>query len=265
MTKSNSLFALVLISLIGMVCAVCTDTCVLDPEVTEGPYYVDLQLVRSDIREGKDGIPLYLNVTVVDSNSCSVVPDAGVQIWQCDAEGLYSYYEAKEGVQNPPENTTFLRGVQLSGEDGRVNFISVFPGWYEGRAVHIHMKVHQNGTDGMVVHTGQLFFEEELIEQVAKVAPYSTSTVNRVTNPSDNIYDNGGYYGLVSNWEFVNQYDITQGIMASVAVEVNAEATSTPVYYMPGGGSGGPSGQPPSGQPPSGQPPSGSSFFRGRQ
>ena len=254
MPASKTFFAFAFLALLGFTWAACVDTCVLDPEVTEGPYYVDLQLVRSDIREDNEGIPLYLNITVVDSNTCEVVPDAGVQIWQCSARGIYSHFvEASEGIQNPQtDNTTFLRGVQLSGDDGRVSFISVFPGWYQGRAVHIHMKVHQNGTDGMVVHVGQLFFEEELIEQVAKIAPYSDSTVDRVTNPDDGIYDNGGYYGLVSNWEFVNKYDITQGIKASVAVEVNAEATAPATYYGgPGGGPpGGPGGQPP--QPPTG-------------
>ena len=225
-TTSRSLMILmmVLVAMIGCTMGACQDTCVLNPEVTEGPYYVDLQLLRSDIREDKSGVPLYLQIVVVNSNDCAVVPNAGVEIWHCDAEGIYSHFEeASEGVSNPEtDDTTYLRGIQVAGSAGSVNFTSIYPGWYEGRALHIHLKVHQGSTTGAVIHTGQLFFEEELNSAIEDTAPYSSETVSRVANANDNIYNNGGSYGLITNWALVDSSDISQGIQASITVEVDA-------------------------------------------
>mmetsp|Transcript_9374 Transcript_9374/g.15925 ORF Transcript_9374/g.15925 Transcript_9374/m.15925 type:complete len:344 (-) Transcript_9374:43-1074(-) len=223
-----SIFMCVILALFSGVHCVCKDTCVLDPEVTEGPYYVDLQLVRSDIREDKSGIPLYLNITVINSNNCEVLPNAGVEIWHCDAVGIYSHFEeASENVQNPQtDDTTYLRGIQVADSTGSVEFTTIYPGWYQGRALHIHLKVHQGSTTGAVLHTGQLFFEEEVNEMVEVLSPYSSHDVTRLTNDEDGIYNQGGYYGLISNWSLVGS-DISEGIMASISVEVDGPET----YY----------------------------------
>jgi protocatechuate 3,4-dioxygenase beta subunit len=101
--------------------------CVLMPELTEGPYYLDLDLVRSDITEGRPGLPLDLRVNVVDAGSCEPIEGAAVDVWHCDAEGIYSGVDGAEGE-------TFCRGVQLTDAGGTAEFLTVFPGWYTGRA-----------------------------------------------------------------------------------------------------------------------------------
>ena len=186
--------------------------------------------MKSNFREDKDGVPLYLDITVINSNTCTELSNAGVEIWHCDASGIYSHYEeASENVQNPQtDDTTYLRGVQLTNETGIASFLSIYPGWYEGRALHIHLKVHQNGTDGAVLHTGQLFFEESLNEMIEEVSPYSSETVTRVLNANDGIYNQGGSYGLITSWSLVGS-DISEGVRASINVEVDG-----PTYYDAG-------------------------------
>ena len=118
--------------------------------------------------------------------------------------------------------------MQLTNETGIASFLSIYPGWYEGRALHIHLKVHQNGTDGAVLHTGQLFFEESLNEMIEEVSPYSSETVTRVLNANDGIYNQGGSYGLNTSWSLVGS-DISEGVRASINVEVDG-----PTYYDAG-------------------------------
>jgi protocatechuate 3,4-dioxygenase beta subunit len=136
--------------------------CVLMPELTEGPYYLDLDVVRRDITEGRPGAPFDLAVTVVDADSCEPIEGAAVDVWHCDAEGVYS------GVQG--DSGTFLRGVQMTGADGVASFRTIFPGWYTGRAVHVHLKVALGTTD---VHTGQLFFDEATLAAAYESEPYA--------------------------------------------------------------------------------------------
>jgi protocatechuate 3,4-dioxygenase beta subunit len=150
--------------------------------VTEGPYYLDINDVRQDVTEGKPGAPLSLQITVVDSSSCSPMDGAAVDIWHCDATGTYS------GVQQST-GTTFLRGTQVTGADGSVSFNTIYPGWYQGRAVHIHMKVHVNNS---VVHTGQLFFDDSLSDTVLANSPYTGRGERDTRNADDMIYSQAG-------------------------------------------------------------------------
>jgi len=162
-----------------------TINCVLTPEVTEGPYYLDLNNVRSDITEGKPGTPLDVKITVVDATSCSPIKDAAVDIWHCDASGVYSGY-AQEGTTGQ----TYLRGTQLTNADGVAEFTTMYPGWYRGRAVHIHMKVHVGGS---VVHIGQMFFDPALFSTVYQAPAYSAKgTTPDTPNSSDSIYQQAG-------------------------------------------------------------------------
>ena len=156
--------------------------CTLTPEVTEGPYYLDINDVRQDVTEGKPGAPLSLQITVVDASSCSPIDGAAVDIWHCDATGTYS------GVQQST-GTTFLRGTQVTGADGSVSFKTIYPGWYQGRAVHIHMKVHVNDS---VVHTGQLFFDDSLSDTVFANSPYNGRGTRDTRNADDMIYSQAG-------------------------------------------------------------------------
>ena len=152
--------------------------CVLTPEFTEGPFYLDLDDVRSDITEGRPGAPLELKITVVDADGCTPIKDAAVDIWHADAGGVYSGFERAQGE-------TFLRGTQISGGDGLVTFRTVYPGWYRGRAVHIHTKVHVSGAE---VHTGQLFFDDGFTDTVYAAAPYNARPGRDVRNTGDGIF-----------------------------------------------------------------------------
>jgi protocatechuate 3,4-dioxygenase beta subunit len=151
--------------------------------MTEGPYYIDGEAVRSDITEGKAGVPLRLDLTVVDADTCAAIPGASVEIWHADATGNYS------GFGNTRSNTTFLRGIQTADDSGVVTFRTIYPGWYRGRAVHIHLKAHKGGNR---VYTSQLFFDEDVSDAVFTSSPYNTGSGERTTNSQDGIYRDGG-------------------------------------------------------------------------
>jgi protocatechuate 3,4-dioxygenase beta subunit len=140
-----------------------TPSCTLTPEVTQGPYYLDLDKVRRNITEGKRGLRLDLRIKVVDADTCKAHENAVVEIWHCDAGGTYSGF-SQEGTAGK----TYLRGTQLTGENGVAQFRTIYPGWYQGRAIHIHMKVH---VGGQTVHTGQLFFNDSVSDRVVRLSP----------------------------------------------------------------------------------------------
>jgi protocatechuate 3,4-dioxygenase beta subunit len=162
-------------------------SCVLSPELTEGPYYVPGEKVRRDITEGRPGTPLSLHLSVVNVSTCRPIKGAAVDVWHCDALGEYS------GVNGA--NTTFMRGIQRTNAKGLAVFHSVYPGWYTGRTVHIHVKVHVGGS---VVHTGQLFFNDSLTDRVFRHSPYKGRGARDTRNAADSIYRNGGKKGLLA-------------------------------------------------------------------
>jgi protocatechuate 3,4-dioxygenase beta subunit len=155
--------------------------CVLAPEMTEGPYYLDLNLVRSDITEGQPGAPLTLSMTIVDADGCTPIPNATVDVWHANAVGQYSGVNGNDG--------TFCRGTQPTAADGTCAFATIYPGWYQGRAIHVHVKVHVGGN---VVHTGQLFFPDAVNTQVMQRAPYAAHGAPDTTDLTDSIYAQGG-------------------------------------------------------------------------
>jgi protocatechuate 3,4-dioxygenase beta subunit len=173
-------------------------SCVVRPELTIGPYFVDDQLNRSDIRtepsDGsvKDGIPLTLAVGVYDvsQNSCAPIEGAQVDIWHCDAQGAYS------GVSDPGFDTSgqkFLRGYQLTDANGRAQFTTIYPGWYSGRTVHIHFMIRTTGADAQAYEfVSQFFFDESRTDQVYSAQPYAAKGQRNTFNASDNIFNNGG-------------------------------------------------------------------------
>ena len=171
--------------------------CVVVPAQTEGPYFVDEKLNRTDIRpdptNGKvsGGAPLDLSIKVYQLGSaCVPLAGAMVDIWQCDAMGIYS------DVQDKIFDTRgqkFLRGHQISDKQGVVRFRTVYPGWYPGRAVHIHFKIRTNpGAKTGTEFVSQLYFDESMTDEVFKGAPYNTHTGQRRLNSDDGIYRNGG-------------------------------------------------------------------------
>ena len=215
-------------------------TCSMSKEETQGPYWFDVDSIRTDIREQRPGTTLQIAVRVQDLSKCSAGGEAApvassvVEIWHCDAGGTYSGFESGSagGGGAPPANggagsssgetsdgayskgdseatptdqATYLRGAQVTVADGTAQFTTIYPGWYRGRTVHIHLKVH---IDKKTVLTTQLFMDESLNDEVFAVSPYSDHTGRDTTNDNDNIFDKsglltvqkrgGGYLGVIN-------------------------------------------------------------------
>ena len=169
--------------------------CTRTAEETAGPFYFEVDRVRSDIREGRDGAPLRLGVRVRDlGNGCKPISNAVVDVWHCDATGSYS---------EPGE--TYLRGLQVTNGDGIVEFTTIYPGWYPGRTVHIHAKVH---LDKRTVLTTQFYFADDFTDRVFSLEPYASDTGRDAFNDSDPLYERdlelslskegGAYLGLIT-------------------------------------------------------------------
>jgi Dioxygenase len=158
-------------------------SCVLTPELTEGPYYIDGEKVRRNVTEGKPGARLLLKLKVVDASTCKPIKGAAVDIWHADAAGVYSGFGAGASSR------TFMRGIQKTDANGLASFQTVYPGWYQGRTVHIHVKVHVGGS---VVHTGQLFFSDTMTDAVYRRSPYNKRPGRDPRNSGDSIFVNGG-------------------------------------------------------------------------
>ena len=150
-------------------------SCVLTPELTEGPFYLPNEKVRRNVREGERGTPLALQLGVVNSSSCKPIAGAAVDIWHADAGGNYSGFGSDDSGSR-----TFLRGIQRTDAKGVARFDTIYPGWYQGRAVHIHVKVHVSGS---VVHTGQLFFDDSLTDAVYRAHPLQRASRSRHAQP----------------------------------------------------------------------------------
>jgi protocatechuate 3,4-dioxygenase beta subunit len=245
--------------------------CALTHESIEGPYYLDYLLMRRNVVEDRTGVRLTLRLRVIDSTTCRPIRDAGVEIWHCDALGVYSGYTATGsggggmpppsgdpsgspsgpppggggGHATPTDDLTYLRGIQITDHSGYVTFTSIVPGWYAGRAVHIHTKVHTDGTAGRTgytgghtCHTGQFYFEEALITRLTTVAPYATNATTRTTLDADSLYDGTGTAGGL----LALHYDprrLGLGVRAGLTMSVDPSATND-------GEDGGGPGAPPS-------------------
>ncbi len=182
--------------------------CLLTPEVTEGPYGIPNEQIRRNIVEGELGTPLALHTTVVSASTCRPIRGALIDVWQANADGWYS------GFGDSFQSLPFLRGSQWTDATGLAIFETIYPGWYSGRAVHIHVKVHIGGN---IVHTGQLFFPDSLTHTVYKATPYSYRGPPDTLNASDPIYVNGGKKGMLSLEQAGNGYvgRITMGVHTS--------------------------------------------------
>jgi protocatechuate 3,4-dioxygenase beta subunit len=179
--------------------AVALPSCVVRPALTEGPYFVDEKLNRGDIRSDpstgtvKPGIPLALTFLVsrVSGSACAALASATVDVWHCDALGVYS------DASDPSFNTRgqkFLRSFQTTDGGGKAAFTTIWPGWYQGRAVHIHFKIRTTAANGQVFDfTSQVFFPEDLNDQVLSQAPYAQkSAAGRLRNDRDGIFQGSG-------------------------------------------------------------------------
>lgn len=288
--------------------AVC-NTVAAEQEV--GPYYVANELLRANIREDKPGLPLTLRLAVLDVRNCKPLSHAAIDVWHCDALGLYAGYTKMdptgmgpggppppgfdpqhpgehggpppgfdpqhpgnrpgppEGMGAPPamkqtDQLTFLRGIQFTDGQGRVEFLTVFPGFYMGRTNHIHFKVRQGGrvgkrpskaggetyVEGHTCHTGQVFFPEEMTAELMRHEPYAKHQIHRTTQAEDMVF-NGQHGGpSISNLRMIDAKRPESGYTAELIVAVDPTATPAPAGRGGPGGPGGP-GRPP-GEPPQG-------------
>lgn len=170
--------------------------CVVTPSQTEGPYFVDELLRRADIRRDPttdalaDGLPLRLrlNVSRVDGAVCSPLAGATVDVWQCDALGVYSDVQDFQGLFDT-RGRKFLRGYQVTDARGAVEFLTVYPGWYAGRTVHIHFKVRvPSGPAAAQEFTSQFYFDDAITDRVHARPPYAAKGVRDTRNQADRIY-----------------------------------------------------------------------------
>ncbi len=154
-------------------------TCAITPTETIGPFPSLTDIFRSDIREGKAGTTLRLTVVVVNAGSaCAPVANANVEIWQCDSTGNYSEY----GTQT---RETYLRGIQTTDGNGQAAFVTIYPGWYQGRATHIHVEVTMNGRS---VKATQIAFAEDVNRAVYATGVYASRGSNPTSNMADGIF-----------------------------------------------------------------------------
>lgn len=174
--------------------------CVVRPEQTEGPYFVDEKLKRSDIRSDpsdglvKQGVPLrlVLRVSRITGGSCIPLSGAIVDVWQCDALGVYSDFQDFNGLFDT-RGKKFLRGYQVTDTGGKVEFVTIYPGWYPGRTVHIHFKIRTDSAAGRGHEfTSQLYFDESVTDQVHAQAPYANKGQRTRKNDRDGIFRRGG-------------------------------------------------------------------------
>ncbi|KAK4458229.1 Intradiol ring-cleavage dioxygenase [Cladorrhinum samala] len=252
------------------------NSCILAPDVTQGPYYVSGEFVRENLVEDQEGVSLLLDYQVIDVNTCDPVPNLYLEIWNCNATGVYGGVVANgNGDSSDASNidNTFLRGIQPTNEDGVATFETIFPGHYSGRTTHIHLMAHANatllanqtlGNDIYSSHVGQVFFDQDLIYAVEKAAPYNTNTQTLLLNSEDNIMSEEF---ATDGVDFIMEYamlgdKIEDGVFAWLAFGVDTTASNkvspavflyegggvaNPDSNMGGGPGGGPGGPPPSG------------------
>ena len=167
-----------------------TASCVLTPVTSEGPYYFDPKLVRSDISEKQPGVPLTLDLRVVSANDCKPIPKARVDIWHADARGLYSGYSGQYGnttaADGNTEGKTFLRGTQFANAAGLTTFRTIYPSWYRGRTTHIHFKIFLEPRE---VAVSQLYFKDVVSDGVfTSSSNYRPRRRDRDTFNEDDMY-----------------------------------------------------------------------------
>ena len=165
-------------------------TCTLFPQAVEGPYYFDPQNVRTDITEGRPGLPLALHLKIIDLDSCRPMANVRVDVWHADASGVYSGYAGQGDDRSiSTKGEKYLRGTQTTNAQGRVTFATVYPGWYPGRTPHIHIKAF---LDHATMLTGQAYFPDATSARIYReVEPYKARPVADTSNDTDWLYQSG--------------------------------------------------------------------------
>lgn len=214
--------------------------CVLTPEQIAGPYFRNTKLIRRNISEGENGIPLLLKLKIVDTVRCMPVSNAFVDIWHCNARGSYSGWakispdlEAVSGEVGSIQRTddeTYLRGSQYSDAEGIVRFTTIFPGFYAGRATHIHVAVRELGPtileDRHVVFVGQMYFPERASNEINQLAQYDGREIGRLTNDKDEFYTQMRGHASTLTVKRIAEDSVEDGLFAELVIGVDMSATS---------------------------------------
>lgn len=236
--------------------AAAASACTLTAEQEEGPYYVALERVREDIVGGQAGLPLALHITIINKLTCKPLKNAAIDVWHANGHGVYSDESSEDTV-----GETYLRGVQFTDKHGQVEFKTIYPGHYQGRTTHIHLKVHigwQRSSDtiygGHVAHTGQMFPPDAVNTEVYKLSPYSSETAAIVTQAHDDVYS--GQHGYESKLKVKMAGNrLKKGLIASIVLSVDPKAT--PALIGATSSASGTTGTTGTGTTPGGTPPGG--------
>ncbi|MBI2686862.1 MAG: hypothetical protein HYX27_11145 [Acidobacteria bacterium] len=233
------------------------------PSLTEGPYFVDEDLNRTDIRvdptDGtiQPGLPLSLAINVSQKLDCGTVPLTGayVDIWHCSASGVYSDIAAQNSA-----GKKYLRGYQPTDRQGNVYFITIYPGWYQGRAVHIHVKVRMiSAAKETYEFTSQFFFEETITDSVYSSNSAYGTRARDTLNATDGIYNGASSTGTITSNSGANLMLAlrrkSNWVEADAKLICDLSLGSSPDQVPGGGGPGGPGGGMPGIPPPGGPPP----------
>lgn len=211
-----------------------SSSCILQPEGTEGPYYVTGELIRRNITDGEKGVPLALDIQIVDTSTCEPVPAIYVDIWHCNATGVYSGVVADgNGISSDSGNlnNTAFRGLQKTDDDGIVQFDTIFPGHYLGRTNHIHILTHNenavtvndNGTlsGNVASHVGQIFFDQSLQAAVEANEPYTLNTQALTTNSRDVLFASEANISHSIMEHVLLGEHVTDGILAWIRIGID--------------------------------------------
>jgi protocatechuate 3,4-dioxygenase beta subunit len=220
--------------------------CTLTAEQEEGPFYVALDDVRENIVLAQTGVPLELEITIISSLTCKPLKHAAVDIWHCNADGIYSDISSEDTL-----GKTYLRGVQFTDKHGQVKFKTIFPGHYSGRTTHIHARIHINSRDdsgkltgGHIAHTGQMFPSDAVNTEVYKLAPYDTETATIVTHSDDRVWtQQHGSESQLKIRKLGNR--LGKGLEATVTLAVDPNATPKLIGATSPGSDGGTPPSPP--------------------
>lgn len=203
------------------------EVCKLIPEVMEGPFPTKVQMERRNITEGHVGEPLRVGIQVVDK-ACKPIPGAKVEVWHCDVDGDYSSYVDGAAPDDAGEGTTFLRGTQTTNDQGVVEFVTIWPGWYPGRAIHIHSKVH---VDDRTVLTTQYLFDDALNSEVMSSGVYAVHGEPDTKNANDGVT---GGKGVPDGLLFAVSNDAAlSGRRGVIVVGIDPAATSSATGAAP--------------------------------